>query len=88
MFSRKEKGFSSRLIMQFIFGLVLHEMSFPRALESDRVPNDFEKDTVYTFLKNPTYNWRKFLVSVGSYLVVKFLLPLTSENRDRVLIFG
>lgn len=84
---RKEKGFSSRLIMQFIFALVLHGMSFSRALQSDRVPNEFEKDTVYEFLKNPTYNWRKFLVSVGSYLVVKFLLPLTSEDRNRVLIF-
>lgn len=84
---RKEKGFSPRLIVQFIFALVLHGMNFSRALESDRVPKDFEKDTVYALLKNPTYNWRKFLASVGSYLVVKFLLPLTSENRDRVLIF-
>jgi hypothetical protein len=84
---RKEKGFSPRLIVQFIFALVLHGMSFSRALESDRVPKDFEKDTVYALLKNPTYNWRKFLASVGSYLVMKFLLPLTSENRDRVLIF-
>ncbi|MEI3604045.1 transposase [Oceanobacillus sp. SE10311] len=83
----KEKGFSPRLILQFIFGLVLHGMSFSRALESDRVPKDFEKDTVYDFLKNPTYNWRKFLASVGSHLVVKFLLPLTSKDRDRVLIF-
>ncbi|WP_130859979.1 IS4 family transposase [Gracilibacillus phocaeensis] len=83
----KEKGFSPRLIMQFIFALVLHGMSFSRALESERVSKDFEKDTVYEFLKNPTYNWRKFLSNVGSNLVMKFLLPLTSEDRDRVLIF-
>lgn len=84
---RKEKGFSPRLILQFIFALVLHGKSLSRALGSDCVPKDFEKDTVYDFLKNPTYNWRKFLSSVGSYLIVRFLLPLTSKGRDRVLIF-
>ncbi|MCQ2010320.1 transposase [Sporolactobacillus sp. STSJ-5] len=83
----KAKGFSPRLIVQFIFTLVLHGMGFSRALESDRLPKDFEKDTVYAFLKSPTYNWRKFLASVGSYLIAKFLLPLTSDDRDRVLIF-
>jgi hypothetical protein len=50
---RKEKGFSPRIIVQFIFALALHGMSFFRARESDRVPKDFEKDTVYTLLKNP-----------------------------------
>ncbi|MDY0406712.1 transposase [Virgibacillus sp. 179-BFC.A HS] len=82
----KEKGHSPRLIMEFIFALVLHGMGFSRALESERVPKDFEKDTVYAFLKNPTYNWRKFLANISSYLITKFLLPLTSEDRDRVLI--
>lgn len=84
---RREKGFSPSHVLQFIFALVLHGKSFSRALESDRVPKDFEKDTVYDLLKNPTYNWRKFLASVGSYLIVKFLLPLTSDSRERVLIF-
>ncbi|WP_343273135.1 hypothetical protein [Lentibacillus songyuanensis] len=55
-------------------------------LKSDRIPKDFEKDTVYDFMKSPTYNWRKFLARVGPYLVVKFMHPLTSEDRDRVLI--
>lgn len=32
---RKEKGFSPRLLMQFIFALVLHGMGFYSSLESD-----------------------------------------------------
>lgn len=48
----KTKGVSPRLIVQFIFTLVLHGMDFSRALESDRLPKEFEKDTVYAFLKN------------------------------------
>ncbi|WP_286171353.1 IS4 family transposase [Lentibacillus populi] len=83
----KEKGVSARIIVQFIFALVLHGMGFSRALESERIPKHFQKDTVYDLLKNPTYNWRKFLACVGSYLVIKYILPLTSKDRDRVLIF-
>lgn len=48
----KEKGGSPRLIVQFIFALVLHRMNFSRALDSDRVLTEFQEDTVYDFLKD------------------------------------
>ncbi|UXC22779.1 transposase [Heyndrickxia coagulans] len=83
----KVKGVSALSIIRFVFSLVLHGMSFSRALKSDRIPKDFRKDVVYDLLKNPTYNWRKLLVLVSTYLIEKFIRPLTSERRDCVLIF-
>lgn len=83
----KVKGVSALSIVEFIFSLVLHGMSFSRALKSNHIPKEFHKDAVYDLLKNPTYNWRKMLVLVSSYLIQKYIRPLTSEIRDCVLIF-
>ena len=45
----------------------------------------FQKDTAYEFLKNPRYNWRKFLLGLVT-VVVRFMDVLTSEQREKVLI--
>ncbi|MDN4606167.1 transposase [Sporosarcina sp. F6_3S_P_2] len=37
-------------------------------------------------LKRTTYNWRKFLYLVSSHLIETILKPLTSDDRERVLI--
>ena len=39
----------------------------------------------YEFLKNPRYNWRKFLLGLVT-VVVRFMDVLTSEQREKVLI--
>jgi len=39
---------------------------------------DFRKDAAYEFLKNPRYNWRKFLLSLVT-VVIRFMDVLTSE---------
>jgi hypothetical protein len=45
----------------------------------------FQKDTAYEFLKNPRYNWRKFLLSLVT-VVVRFMARLTSGQREKILI--
>ena len=45
----------------------------------------FQKDSAYEFLKNPRYNWRKFLLGLVT-VVVRFMDVLTSEQREKVLI--
>lgn len=83
---RKEDGISPLFLFQFIFSLVLHGKNLYRALESGRIQDAPEKDTVYRLLNNPTYNWRKFLTQLSKNAIVTKLVPLVSSNRERVLI--
>jgi hypothetical protein len=46
----------------------------------------FGKDAAYDFLKNPRHNWRKFML-VPAAIVVRCIDVLTSEEREKVLIF-
>ncbi len=83
---RKDSGLSSLFLFQFIFSLVFQGKNLYRTLQSGRIDNAPSKDAVYRFLNRPTYNWRKFLVALSSFLIKTMLLPLTSESRARVLI--
>lgn len=84
---KKEDGFSPLFLLQFIFSFVLHGKNLYRILESDRIKDAPKKDTVHRFLKNPRFNWRKFLVLLSRNVIVTKLLSLVSSNRERVLIF-
>ena len=81
----KEKGFSALFLVKFIFSLVLQGKNLYRTLESGRLSDAPAKDAVYDLLKRTTYNWRKFLVLVSTHLI-EYVRPLTSMDRDRVLI--
>ncbi|NLB55377.1 MAG: transposase [Lentisphaerae bacterium] len=83
---RKESGQSPLFLFGFIFSLVFQGKNLYRTLESKRIDNAPAKDAVYRFLNRPTYNWRKFLITLSSFLIKTMLLPLTSEDRNRVLI--
>lgn len=56
-------------------------------MEHGSVQIEFAKDTVYRFLNSATYNWRKFLLMLSSSIIKEQIEPLTSENRENVLIF-
>lgn len=45
-----------------------------------------KKDTIYAFLKNPSYNWRRFLLTLSASIVINFFHPLTSSQREKVFI--
>ena len=45
-----------------------------------------KKDTIYAFLKNPTQNWRRFLLTLSASLIINFYCPLTSSQREKVFI--
>lgn len=82
---RKQRGISPLTLFATIFILPFQGINFSQGI----VKNEnlgFKKDAVYNFLRNPKYNWRKFLLllSVG---VVKFFDRLTDDKRERVLIF-
>ena len=83
---RKETGVSPLILFQFLFSLVLSGKNLYRTLNSGKLHAPAKEDTIYRFLKNPTFNWRKFLVLVSTFLIKTKLIPLTSNDRERVLI--
>jgi hypothetical protein len=83
----KQKGFSCLSILKYIFVLVFTHKNLYRHMEHDSAKVEFAKDTVYRFLNSTTYNWRKFLLVLSSSIIKKQIEPLTSQDRENVLIF-
>lgn len=82
---RKVRGVSPLTLFTTIFSLPFQGVNFSRGIVKN--PGlDFKKDAAYDFLKNPRYNWRKFMLTLVS-TVVRFFDVLTSEEREKVLIF-
>ena len=82
---RKLRGVSPLTLFTVIFSLPFNGVNFSRGIVSN--PNlGFKKDAAYDFLKNPRHNWRKFMLKLVA-IVVRFFDVLTSEEREKVLIF-
>lgn len=83
---RKRGGVSPRRLVLFLLGLVFTQRNFYRLLKQDppdpAVPT---KNTVYRFLNNPHYNWRRALLTI-SRAVIQWLTPLVDPARAPVLI--
>ena len=82
---RKPRGVSPLALFTVIFSLPFEGVNFSQGIV--RNPNlGFKKDAAYDFLKNPKHNWRKFILTLVA-VVVRFFDALTSEGREKVLIF-
>ncbi len=81
---RKLRGAKPLAVFTAIFTLPFGGVNFFRGIVNNRTLG-FQKDSVYEFLKNPRYNWRKFLLALVA-VVVRFMDVLTSEQREKVLI--
>lgn len=82
---RKLRGVSPLTLFTVIFSLPFEGVNFSQGIV--RNPNlGFKKDAAYDFLKNPKHNWRKFMLTLVA-IVVRFFDALTSEEREKVLIF-
>lgn len=82
---RKVRGASPLSLFNAIFVLPFEGNNFFRGIvNNDSLP--FKKDAVYELLKNPRHNWRKFMLCLV-VKVVSFFSLLTSEEREKVLIF-
>ena len=81
---RKLRGAKPLAVFATIFSLPFSGVNFSRGIVNNpELP--FRKDAAYEFLKNPRYNWRKFLLGLVT-VVVRFMDVLTSEQREKVLI--
>nr|WP_320013100.1 transposase [uncultured Desulfobulbus sp.] len=81
---RKLRGATPLAVFSVIFALPFAGVNFSRGIVQNRNLG-FQKDSAYEFLKNPRYNWRKFMLSLVT-VVVRFFDVLTSEQREKVLI--
>ena len=78
-------GFSCLAIFQLLFLLVFEHRNWYQAGLSKQAVDFPGKDTIYRFLKVPTFNWRKFLSSL-SFEVIHRFQNLTSSKRVSVFI--
>lgn len=81
---RKLRGVKPLAVFSAIFSLPFSGVNFSRGIVNNSELG-FRKDAAYEFLKNPRYNWRKFLLGLVT-MVVRFMDVLTSEQREKVLI--
>ncbi len=82
---RKLRGVSPLTLFSAIFMLPFEGNNFFRGIvTNDNLP--FKKNAAYDLLKNPRHNWRKFML-VMAYQAVGFFSRLTSQTREKVLIF-
>ncbi|HDK17084.1 MAG TPA: IS4 family transposase [Nitrospirae bacterium] len=82
---KKLRGVSPLTLFSVIFSLPFEGINFSQGIVNN--PDlDFKKDAAYDFLKNPRHNWRKFMLALVA-TVVRFIDVLTSEEREKVLIF-
>lgn len=82
----KQKGSSSKSLLQFLVTLVFSGKNLWRYLDADDGAAPFQKDTVYRFLNNCYYNWRRFLLLLSSQIIRSRIVPLTDEKRVNVFI--
>ncbi len=82
---RKLKGVSPLMLFSSIFMLPFEGNNFYRGIVTNKdLP--FRKNAAYDLLRNPRYNWRRFMLSLA-VKVCNFFSRLTSEEREKVLIF-
>ena len=82
---RKMRGVSPLTLFTVIFSLPFEGVTFSQGIVNN-ASLGFKKDAAYDFLKNPRHNWRKFMLALVA-TVVRFIDVLTSEDREKVLIF-
>ena len=81
----KSAGFSCGYLFQLIFCLIFEGKNWFRMLESKKSVGLPRKDAIYRFLNSPTYNWRRFLLSLSASTISK-VSALTNHKRPKVLI--
>lgn len=82
---RKLRGISPLTLFSVIFTLPFEGNNFYRGIVTNAgLP--FRKNAAYELLKNPRYNWRKFMLALA-VKVSNFFFLLTSKEREKVLIF-
>jgi hypothetical protein len=81
----KSLGFSCGYLFQLIFCLIFENKNWYRTLESRKSVDFPAKDSVYRFLNQSTFAWRKFLLFLSVHTIGK-VTKLSNHDRPKVLV--
>lgn len=83
----KETGFSCLCLLKFVFLLAFTGKNLFQLLQTETAVGQHPgKDSVYRFLNNCRFNWRRLLLLLAGGIVKERLQPLTAAERVKVLI--
>ncbi|HCX48222.1 MAG TPA: IS4 family transposase [Bacillus sp. (in: Bacteria)] len=82
---KKSFGFSCSYLFQLVFCLIFQHKNWFMLLDSKKADKFPAKDTLYRFLNQSTFNWRRFLLLLSTFTIGK-VEPLTDKNRPKVFI--
>ena len=82
---RKIRGVSVQDVLISIIELPFVQKNFFQGIVKNESLG-FNKTVAYDLLNNSKYNWRSFMGKIVELVIKKFLMPLTSESREDVLI--
>lgn len=82
---RKKRGESPLNLFLAIFMLPFEGNNFFRGIVTN-TDLPFKKNAAYDLLKNPSHNWRRFMLVLAAKVSRCFNL-LTSQEREKVLVF-
>lgn len=82
---KKSFGFSCAYIFKLIFCLIFENKNWFQILKGKKSLDIPAKDTVYRFLNQSTFNWRRFLLSLATHTIEK-VSRLTHHSRPKVFI--
>lgn len=81
----KSFGYSCGYLFQLIFCLIFENKNWFQMLESKKTSDVPAKDTIYRFLNQSTFAWRRFLLFLVTHTISK-VSKLTSHDRPKVFI--
>ena len=81
----KTFGFSCSYLFQLVFCLIFQHKNWFSLKDSKKADRYPAKDAVYRFLNQPTFNWRRFLLSFSASTIQK-VDRLTDHTRPKVFI--
>ena len=81
----KSLGFSCGYLFQLIFCLIFENKNWYRTLESRKSVDFPAKDSVYRFLNQSTFAWRRFLLFLSVHTIGK-VTKLSNHDRPKVLV--
>ncbi|MFA6222171.1 MAG: hypothetical protein WC647_07640 [Desulfomonilaceae bacterium] len=82
---RQFRGIRPLLVLSAIFELAFVGKNIFTGVHRNSKPQ-MGKDTVYRFLSCHRYNWRRLIGFLSQMITMAFLEPLTSTDREKVLI--
>jgi hypothetical protein len=69
-------------VFELIFCLIFEHKNWFQTLKGKRAHQLPGKDTVYRFLNQSTFNWRRFLILLSTHAIQK-VTKLTNHDHDR-----